>query len=85
MKRRTSCRELVEFLADYLSGELPAEQRAVFHEHLARCPSCVSYTSTYLQAMRLGRAVMSGGDEPAPAEVPEELIQAVLAARERIP
>jgi len=84
MKRRRNCRELVEFLADYLSGELPSEQRAAFDEHLTRCPSCVSYTSTYLQALRLGRAVMSGEDEPAPAEVPEELIQAVLAARERV-
>ncbi len=84
MQRRTSCRELVEFLADYLSGELPPEQRAVFDEHLATCPSCVSYTSTYVQVLRLGRAVMSGEDEPAPSEEPEELIQAVLASRKRI-
>ena len=29
-----TCRELVEFLADYLAGDLPAEVRRVFEAHL---------------------------------------------------
>ncbi|MCC6361642.1 MAG: zf-HC2 domain-containing protein, partial [Phycisphaerales bacterium] len=29
-----TCKELAEFLMDYLDGELPAETRAVFDRHL---------------------------------------------------
>jgi anti-sigma factor RsiW len=81
MTPRTSCRELIEFLADFLAGELPPKRRAVFDAHLSNCPACLIYLSTYSEAMRLGRAVMTASDEPAPADVPEALIQAVLAAR----
>ncbi len=83
MRRRLSCREFVEFLADYLSGDLAPEQVTAFNEHLARCPCCVSYAQTYREAMRLGKAVLRGDHEPVPDSVPEELIQAILAVRER--
>lgn len=81
MERRITCREFVDFLADYLSGELPPGQLAAFNDHLARCPSCASYDRTYLQAMQLGKAVLRCDDEPVPADVPEDLIQTILAAR----
>ncbi len=76
-----TCREFVEFLGDYLSGELPPAQVAVFNSHLALCPSCVSYTHTYQQAVRLGKGAFLPDDKPVPAEVPEELVRAVLASR----
>ena len=76
-----SCREFVEFLGDYLSGDLPAAQVAVFNAHLALCPSCVSYTKTYQEAVRLGRGALLAEDDPLPPEVPEELVRAVLASR----
>lgn len=79
--RQLSCREFVEFLADYLSGELPAEQIVAFEAHMAQCPSCVIYAKTYQETMRLGKAALRCNDEPVPAEVPDELIQAILAAR----
>jgi len=81
MSRRLSCRDFVHFLADYLAGELHAEQLAVFNEHLARCPPCVSYVRTYRQAVELGRAAVLGHGELAPADAPEDLIRAVLGAR----
>jgi anti-sigma factor RsiW len=75
-----TCRELVEFLADYLSGELPAPQRAAFNGHLAECPPCVAYMKSYDTVARLGR-LAAAEDAPVPPDVPEALVQAILSAR----
>ena len=37
------CRELAEFLIDYVSGELPDETRVHFELHLTRCRNCHAY------------------------------------------
>ena len=82
MGHELSCREFVEFLADYLSGELSPVQLAAVNAHLAQCPSCASYMTTYLEVMKLGRAALRCDDAPVPADVPEDLVRAILAARE---
>jgi anti-sigma factor RsiW len=76
-----TCRELVEFLMDYLDSTLPEPQRLCFEEHLANCPDCVAYLATYQEVIRLGKAVCSKEHEGIPPEIPEELVQAVLSAR----
>ena len=76
-----TCRDFVEFLDQYLANGLPASQREEFNGHLAACPSCVAYMKSYEQTIQLGRRALRATDEPLPAEVPEELIQAILAAR----
>lgn len=81
MRPELTCREFVEFLDDYLSRSLPAEQRAAFDAHLATCPSCVNYTKTYLDALRVARAAFGCPEEAASAQVPEELVEAILQAR----
>ena len=75
------CREFVEFLADYLTGDLPDSQRKVFDSHLAECRSCANYTRTYLATMFIARRALGCGSELAPADVPGELLQAILSAR----
>ena len=75
------CREVVEFLMEYLSGELPSDQRLAFETHLEACPECVAYVKSYDEAVRLGTAVLKHPDERVPDEVPEELVQAILTAR----
>jgi anti-sigma factor RsiW len=77
-----TCREFVEFLMAYQSRELPEGQRAVFEEHLAECPDCTSYLHSYQQTVRIGK-IACGCQDPAPADAPEELIRAILAARAR--
>jgi anti-sigma factor RsiW len=77
-----SCRELVEFLDEYWSGRLPPETVAAFEEHLAACPSCINYTNTYRDTIRLAGQAF-GPEEPAPADVPESLVSAILALRAR--
>lgn len=78
-----TCRELVDFLMEYLDGELPADQRDIFESHVGECPPCEAYLDTYKQTIRLGKGVCSEPDGAAPEDVPEQLIQAILAARPR--
>jgi anti-sigma factor RsiW len=75
-----TCRELADFIMDYLNGELPGEVRVAFEEHLTRCPACVSYLAAYQSAVELGRQAFD--DPEAFRDLPEDLVKAILAARE---
>ena len=76
-----TCRELVEFLMAYLEEDLAAGERADFEEHLGMCPPCVDYLESYRETVRLGKQVCDDLEGPVPDDVPEQLIQAILAAR----
>ena len=78
-----TCREVVEFLVEYLSGNLPPEQYKIFTEHLETCPDCVVYVKGYEEAIGVGKAALSESDEPVSDDIPEELVQAILAARRK--
>lgn len=78
-----TCRELVEFLMEYVSGELPADQRAVFDEHLAGCPECVAYVKSYEESVRLATNAFRHPDDQVSDEVPADLVKAILAARRK--
>ena len=75
------CREFAEFMADYLSGELPAETLALFERHLSRCVNCTAYLSNYRDTIRLGRQAFEDVEADVPHEVPEDLVKAILASR----
>lgn len=77
-----TCQELAGFLMDYLDGRLSEPKRQCFEEHLGECPDCIAYLASYQQAIRLGKEACKAGDA-IPADVPEELVRAVLAARPR--
>lgn len=76
-----TCREFADFMADYLSGELAAEIRARFDEHLGVCPNCVTYLANYEKVTLLGRQAFSEGDDALPPDVPADLVKAILASR----
>jgi len=76
-----TCRTFVEFLMDYMSGELPEPQRDEFDGHLAQCVACVAYMKTYAETIELGKAAFKDPDAAVPEEVPEDLVKAVLKAR----
>lgn len=75
-----TCQQLIDFIGAYLDQDLPGEERAEFERHLAVCPSCVAYLSTYRKAVTLAKLA---GSDPVPADVPESLVQAILAVRSR--
>lgn len=76
-----TCRELIDFLMSYLDGELPEDVRAPFEHHLSRCPPCARYLRQYETTVAAGKAAFADADCDVPADVPEELISAILQSR----
>ena len=61
-----TCREFIDFLMEYLSGELSARERAEFERHLADCPDCSAYLRSYEETIKLGKAAFADPDAPVP-------------------
>ena len=78
-----TCRDFADFMADYLSGELSSESRAEFEYHLSLCVNCRRYLNSYRESVNLGTRAFDDDNGALPVEVPEELVNAILAARER--
>ena len=38
-----TCREFVDFIMEYLDGELPSDVHTPFERHIALCPACDRY------------------------------------------
>jgi anti-sigma factor RsiW len=75
-----TCREFAGFVMAYLDGELDASLRRSFEGHLAECADCVRYLREYRATVRAGQ--LAYADE-LPADVPEDLVKAILDARDR--
>lgn len=76
-----TCQQLIEFLTDYLDGQLPLTQRAAFEVHLALCRDCRSYLHNFKTTIAASQKAFSDASEPVPANVPEDLVQAILNSR----
>jgi anti-sigma factor RsiW len=76
-----TCRELADFIADYRTGELPPDVRRQFEYHLSLCPNCRRYLAGYEAAVVLGQHAFTEDGAELPADVPSELVAAILAAR----
>ncbi len=77
-----SCREFEGFLIDYFEGSLPKRQRLVFEMHLKLCRECREYLVAFERALEVSKRVFAGLDEPLPTDVPDDLIRAIMDARE---
>lgn len=77
MQTKITCREMLTFLAEYLSGALPPARREAFEEHLSRCPECVAYVNNYQAIAGLAKR----SSEPLPDEVPGDLVRALVDTR----
>ncbi len=77
------CRELAEFLNDYVSGDLPIESRTHFEFHLSKCKNCHEYLVQYEVTIRAGKIACGETSDEMP-DIPDELLKAVLAARQKI-
>ncbi len=77
-----TCREFEEFVLRYLDGELPSKQAKIFEWHLRICRECREYLAAYRRTIEIGIALLGPADESVPDDVPEDLITAVLDARE---
>lgn len=77
-----TCREFINFLLDYMSGELSEAERTTFDQQLATCEACVAYLKNYKSTVELGRVVSAELDDPVPSEVPDDLVRAILTAKQ---
>jgi anti-sigma factor RsiW len=73
-----NCRQVVELMTDYLEGALSAVERSRFEDHIAGCDGCRAYLAQLQTARRImGRLA----DEPVPAAVEKELLEAFRSWR----
>ena len=77
-----TCREFETFILEYLDDALPAAQRRVFELHMKICRECREYLSAYQASIALGKAAFEDADGPIPDDVPEDLIHAIVKARD---
>ena len=78
-----TCREFEEFILAYMDGELPEKKVKRFEWHLRMCRECREYLAAYKRAMEVGKASFELNGEVLPDDVPEDLITAILDARDR--
>ena len=77
-----TCRQVEEFIIDYLEDELPKRQRTVFELHLMLCPECRDYLAAYRVTMELAKHVDTSEPSPLADRMPDDLIRAIRAARQ---
>lgn len=80
MKVLLTCREAIDFIDRFLSGELSQTERRRFRWHLRLCRSCRAYLRTYRTTLAL-----EAGAREAPAPIPDELVVGILRARSIFP
>jgi len=76
-----TCQEFEAFVSDYIEGELSSQQCAQFERHIKLCQECRQYLQAYQRTVEVSRAVFPVPDNPVPDEIPENLIKAILEAK----
>ncbi len=78
-----TCQHLIEFLTEYIDGQLPLSQRAAFELHLAICSQCRAYLHNFKVTIEATQTAFNDDHTNAnPGSVPEELVRAILKARQ---
>lgn len=76
-----TCRDLTDFLDDYVSGALAADRREEFEDHLRQCADCRKYLDSYRRTIALSKGAMGSGESGTALEMPEALRRAIEAGR----
>ena len=77
-----TCRQAEDFIADYVDGTLPTRKRLIFELHLRMCRECRDYLAAYRRTVALGKAAFDDPNAPVPDDMPEDLVTAIVDARE---
>ncbi|HEX9286814.1 MAG TPA: zf-HC2 domain-containing protein [Thermoanaerobaculia bacterium] len=72
MSDLTCKRFILECLIEYEDGTMPAEERALFEQHMELCPPCLRFLTSYRATGRTLKLLK-------PEEIPSDLAQSVLA------
>ncbi len=76
-----TCDEFEGFILAYLEDDLPPAQKRVFEIHLKVCKSCRQYLAAYRRTLTAA-AALGDDSEILNRSVPEDLVTAILKARE---
>ncbi len=76
------CRELIEFLDDYVADRLAPATRRAFDAHLEQCPACRNYLASYRQTMEMSKDARDA-DDASPPPMPRAVMRAILDAIEQ--
>ena len=77
-----TCREFEDFVIAYLEGDLQPRQRTVFELHLKVCRDCRDYLAAYRRTVEVSKQAFDAPDDPVPGDVPDDLVKAIMAARD---
>lgn len=77
-----TCKEFEEFVLRYLDGELSNKQQSIFEWHLRLCRECREYLAAYQRTLDIAGAISTPLQTSVPDDVPEDLVKAILDARE---
>jgi anti-sigma factor ChrR (cupin superfamily) len=67
------CRRIVlDLLGEYEAGALLSAERDALEQHIAMCPPCVSFLSTYRATGKCLKSLK-------PSEIPDALAESILA------
>ena len=77
-----TCEAFEDFIVAYLDGDLTPRQKFVFEMHLKLCRECRDYLRAYRASMAMTKDALEAADALAGTEVPEDLVKAVIVARE---
>ncbi len=78
-----TCREVIEFLGEYIEGRLTVDVLDEFQRHLGECPCCVNYLDAYRRVILLGKTADCSHDPTLGESAPPALVEAIRAARRR--
>lgn len=81
MRNMMTCRQVENFLMDYLDGRLSFWTRIRFNFHIMLCPNCPKYMQEYKNVIALGKQIFENPDDQAVGNVPNEILHAILDAR----
>lgn len=82
MPTMMTCGEVEAVLLDYVEGNLSGYALMKFEFHIKTCRECRDYLNAYRKTIALGGKVLGPTDESAPDDIPQDLINAILAARD---
>lgn len=76
-----NCRELIEYLSEYVDGGLYPLERARIDEHLAECEDCAAYLDSLRKMLRMLKISQHLDSSLTTATIPESLRAVILAAQ----
>ncbi len=77
-----TCKECIEFLDDYIAGDVSPAALENFEKHLALCPPCRDFIESYRKTIEETRCACSEPDEQVGCDdVPPTLISAIIESR----